>query len=428
MTLFYDYPTIILAITFIFCLFIRVPIAISLGVSSIVALYFSYYNLNTVPHDMFSSLDNVVLMAIPGFVYAGTIMGTGGISRYLIEAMKAWVGHTRGGLSVVTILSCMIFAAISGSSPATAAAIGAIMIPGMVEAGYGKNYAMGLVAASGTLGILIPPSIPLILYGAISETSVAKLFMASMIPGIMMGGVLITVAIIYAKLKGHGGLEKQGWTERWQKTKKAVWGLLLPVIILGGIYGGAVTPTEASLVAVVYGLFISIFVYREMNFKVFIQATRQAVNISAMIFLIITGALIFAKFLTIQQIPQGFSNWIGHISPNKWVFLVGANIMFIIMGMFMEAVAILLITLPILLPVIKIFGIDVIHFAVIMTINMELAMITPPVGLNLFVVSGVAGEDVTKVLKGVIPFYLFLLLGLIIVMLFPSLSLFILGK
>ncbi len=428
MELLYYHPTILLAVTFVICLLIRVPIAVSLGVASIAALHFSYYSLSTVPHDMFSSLDNVVLMAIPGFVYAGTIMGRGGISYYLIEAMKAWVGHTHGGLSVVTILSCMIFAAISGSSPATAAAIGAIMIPGMVDAGYGKNYAMGLVAASGTLGILIPPSIPLILYGAISEESVAKLFMASMIPGIMMGGILIAAAIVYAKIKGHGGLEKQGWVERKQKTKKAIWGLLLPVIILGGIYAGVVTPTEASMVAVVYALFVSILVYREMDFKLFVEVTRQAVNISAMIFLIIAGALIFAKFLTIQQIPQDFSNWIADVSPNKWVFLIGANLMFIIMGMFMEAVAIILITLPILLPALQIFGVDVIHFAVIMTVNMELAMITPPVGLNLFVVSGVGEEDVTRVFKGVAPFFLLLLLGLVIIMVFPPLSLSILGR
>ncbi len=421
----YDYPTLVLAVTFLTCLIIKVPISISLGVASIAALHFSYYNLSTVPHDMFSSLDNIVLMAIPGFVYAGTIMGRCGISHHLIEAIKSWLGHTHGGLSVVTILSCMIFAAISGSSPATAAAIGAIMIPGMVNAGYGKNYSMGLVAASGTLGILIPPSIPLILYGAIAEESVAKLFMAAMVPGLMMGGILIVSAIVYARLFQHGGLPRQGWKERIQKSKKAVWGLALPAIILGGIYAGIVTPTEASLVAVVYALFVSRFIYREMDFGLFVDVTRSAINISAMIFLIIAGALIFAKYLSIQQIPQDFSTWIASVSPNKWTFLIGVNLMFLVMGMFMEAVAIILITLPILLPAIAFFEIDIIHFAIIMTINMELAMISPPVGLNLFVVSGVGGEDVSRVFKGVIPFFLLLVLGLAIIMVFPQISLFL---
>ena len=427
MDLFYDNPTVVLVATFFLCLVIRAPISISLGVASIAALHFSYYTLDTIPHDMFSSLDNIVLMAIPGFVYAGTIMGRCGISHYLIEGIKAWVGHTHGGLAVVTILACMIFAAISGSSPATAAAIGAIMIPGMVKAGYGKKYSMGLVAAAGTLGILIPPSIPLILYGAIAEESVAKLFLAAIVPGMMMGGILIVTAIVYAKIKNHGGLEKQSWNQRIEKSKQSLWGLFLPVLILGGIYAGVVTPTEASLVAVVYALFVSKFAYKSLDFATFVDVTRAAINISAMIFLIIAGALIFAKYLSIQQIPQDFSNWIASVSPNKWVFLITVNLMFIIMGMFMEAVAIILITLPILLPAIKHFEIDVIHFAIIMTVNMELAMISPPVGLNLFVVSGIAREDVTKVVAGIIPFFLLLLLGLAMIIVFPQISLFLLN-
>lgn len=418
-----DNAVIILFLTFALLLIIRVPIGISLGVSSIIGLVLIDYNLQTIPHNMFSAVDSVVLMAIPGFIFAGMIMAKGGISFHLIEALKAWVGHVRGGVAVVAILACMIFAAISGSSPATAAAVGSIMIPAMEKAGYSKKYAMGLIAAGGTLGILIPPSIALILYGSISEQSISDLFIAGVIPGVLLGLMLIFFAIIYARVKNLGGLEKASWEDRFKKSLKAIWGFLLPVVIIGGIYSGAVTPTEASIVAVFYSLIISVFVYREMTRKKFIEIVIESINTTAMIFLIIASALIFSTFLTIEQIPQAFTEWVTANSANKWIFIIGINFMFFVLGMFLEAVAIILITLPILLPALLYFDINLIHFAIIMTINMELAMITPPVGLNLFVVSGIAKERIGAVVKGVIPFFIIMVIGLILVILIPEISL-----
>ena len=418
-------PVLVLFLVFALLCLIRVPIAISLGLSSIVALFMIDFTLYTVIQKMFNSLNSATLMAIPGFVFAGIIMSKGGISFYLIESLKSWVGHIRGGLAVVTILACMIFAAISGSSPATAAAIGSIMIPGMVKAGYSKRYAMGLVAASGTLGILIPPSIPLIIYASVAEESVGKLFAAGVIPGLLLGGILLISAIVHARINNFGQLPKETMKVRIQKTKKAIWGFILPVIILGGIYSGIVTPTEAAFLACFYGIIVSVFIYKEMSFPKFREVLKESINITSMIFLVIAAAMIFGMFLTTEQVPQNFAAWIEESTTNKWIFMLGVNLMFFVLGMFLEAVAIILITLPILLPVLVLFDINVIHFAIIMTINMELAMITPPVGLNLFVVSGITREKVGEVVKGVLPFFVLMVLALILVVIFPQISLFL---
>ncbi|MBT2689258.1 TRAP transporter large permease subunit [Bacillus sp. ISL-47] len=416
-------PTVVLLISFFVLCLIRVPIAVSLGLSSIFALTLIDFTMYPVIEKMFLSVNSSALMAIPGFVFAGIIMARGGISFYLIEALKSWVGHFRGGLALATILACMIFAAISGSSPATAAAIGTIMIPAMVEAGYSKRYAMGLVAAAGTLGILLPPSIPLIIYGVVSEQSIGDLFTAGILPGIFLGSLLMASAIINARIKNYGTLPKASMSERLKKTRKAIWGFILPVLILGGIYTGVMTPTEASFVAALYALIISVFVYKEMKMDLFNRVTKESINITAMIFLIIASANIFGMFLTTEQIPQTVSQWVESSSTNVWVFLLGVNAMFFILGMFLDAVSIILITLPILLPILNMFGLNLIHFAIIMTINMELAMITPPVGLNLFVVSGITREKVGNVVRGVLPFFAILIVGLIAVIIFPQISL-----
>ena len=415
--------TVVLFTTFALLCLIRVPIAVSLGLSSLIALTMIDFTLYPVIQKMFSSLNSATLMAIPGFVFAGIIMSKGGISYYLIEALRAWVGHIRGGLAVVTILACMIFAAISGSSPATAAAVGGIMIPAMVEAGYSKRYAMGLVAASGTLGILIPPSIPLIIYGSVAEESIGKLFAAGIVPGLFLGALLLTFSIINARLNNYGMLPKVSWNQRWQKTRKAMPGFLLPVLILGGIYTGIVTPTEAAIVASAYGFLVSTLIYREMNWKKFIEVVKESINITAMIFLIIASAVVFGMFLTTEQVPQAFTEWIEEHAANKWFFLLGVNLLFFVLGMFLESVAIILITLPILLPVLGLFDINIIHFAIIMTMNMEFAMITPPVGLNLFVVSGISREKMGEVVRGVLPFFAVMLLALVLVIIFPQIPL-----
>lgn len=415
---------LVIILLFVFAL-LRVPIAISLAVSSIIGLYLIDFSLNTVIQKMYSGVDSTTLMAIPGFVFAGLIMAKGGISKYLIECIRSWVGHTKGGLSVVTVITCMIFAAISGSSPATAAAIGAIMIPMMVKAGYDKKYSMGLVASAGTLGILIPPSIPLILYGSVSEQSTGRLFSAGILPGLLLGFSLIVYAVIVAHRKGYGGLEKVPYKDRWKPTLKAIWGLIMPIVILGSIYTGIVTPTEAAFVSALYALLISIFIYKELNMVKFKEILTESINTTSMIFLIIAAALVLGMFLTTEQIPQSFASMVSDNGFNKWTFLLIVSVLFFMLGMFLEPTAIILITLPILLPIISALEIDVIHFAIIMVVNMELGMITPPVGLNLFVVSGISGEKVESVIKGVLPFFIIFLLVLVLIVLFPQISLFL---
>ncbi|MGN4124013.1 TRAP transporter large permease [Lysinibacillus sphaericus] len=414
---------LILLLSFFILLFLRVPVAVSLALSTIIVFFQIDFNMNMIPQRIFTALDSFPMMAIPGFVLAGVLMARGGISKYLIEALRAWIGHLPGGLAVVTIVACAIFAAISGSSPATAAAIGSIMIPAMISAGYKKRYSMGLVAAGGTLGILIPPSVPLIIYGITSEQSIGELFMAGVIPGLALTGILIIAAIFYAKRNGFKGDEPATWEDRWRKSLKAIWGGFLPFLILGTIYSGVVTPTESAVIAVFYGLIVSLFIYREMKLKDFREVLVESINITAMIFLIIGAASLFGLYLTNAQVPQQVGAWIAESDMNKWIFMIIVNILFFIMGMFLEAVSIILITLPILLPILAHFDINLIHFAIIMTINMELGMITPPVGLNLFVVSGIAKEKLGEVVKGVIPFIVLMIVFLAIVVLLPQLSL-----
>lgn len=414
---------LILLLSFFVLLFLRVPVAVSLALSTILVFFQIDFNMNMIPQRIFTALDSFPMMAIPGFVLAGVLMARGGISKYLIEALRAWIGHLPGGLAVVTIVACAIFAAISGSSPATAAAIGSIMIPAMISAGYKKRYSMGLVAAGGTLGILIPPSVPLIIYGITSEQSIGELFMAGVIPGLALTGILIVAAIFYAKRNGFKGDEPASWGERGRKSLKAIWGGFLPFLILGTIYSGVVTPTESAVIAVFYGLIVSLFIYREMKLKDFREVLVESINITAMIFLIIGAASLFGLYLTNAQVPQQVGAWIAESDMNKWIFMIIVNILFFIMGMFLEAVSIILITLPILLPILVHFDINLIHFAIIMTINMELGMITPPVGLNLFVVSGIAKEKLGEVVKGVIPFIILMIIFLAIVVILPQLSL-----
>lgn len=418
----------IVFIIFFLLLLLRVPVAVSLIVSASVALLDSGFNLSSLPQKMFASLDSPTLMAIPGFVLAGVLMSRGGISKALVDALKAWIGHISGGLSVVTIVACAIFAAISGSSPATAAAIGAIMIPGMIEAGYSKRYAMGLVAAAGTLGILIPPSIPLIVYGTVAEVSIGKLFMAGVLPGLFLTAVLVIVAITYAKIKKFGRLPKVGWRERFILSYKAIPAAFTPFLILGTIYLGVATPTEASVISCVYALLVAVFIYKQIKFFDIRSILRETINTSSMIFLIIAAATVFGLYLTNAQVPQNIAHWIMEGDVNKWMFLLSVNILFFIMGMFLEPTSIILITLPIFLPILKLLNIDLFHFAIIMTVNMELGMITPPVGLNLFVVSGITRSKVEEVVRGVIPFILLMILVLVVIVIWPELSLWLPDK
>lgn len=422
--------TVMLFSLFTVLILLRIPIALALTLASVVMFSLSgTFNIWTIPHKMFTSLNSTTLIAIPGFVLAGTIMAKGGISKYLIDALRAWIGHISGGLSVVTILACAFFAAISGSSPATAAAVGSIMIPAMVEAGYNKRYAMGLVAASGTLGILIPPSIPLIVYGIVTEQSIGKLFIAGIVPGIILTLVLVAYSIFYARRKGYGGTEKASWNERWDSLRKASWGIFLPILILLCIYSGATTPSEASVIACVYSLIVSLFIYRETSLKDWHDILKDTIGVSAMIMFIICGASVFSLYMTQEQIPQTIASLlVSGKFLNKTIFFIATAILFLILGMFLESSSIMLITLPLLFPIMKLLNIDPYHFAIVMIINMEIAQITPPVGLNLFVISGIAKERLGEVFKGSAIFIVLMLLYLVIIILFPSISLWLPNK
>lgn len=418
--------TAVLFLIFISLFMINVPIAISLAVAALVLLATTTdFTLYMMAQRMFASLLSPPLLAIPSFVFAGVVMSYGGISKYLINALRAWFGHLPGGLAVVTIAACSIFAAISGSSPATAAAIGAIMLPALIEGGYPKRYAMGLIAAAGTLGILIPPSVTMVIFGVTAEVSIGDLFMGGLLPGLLLAAILIVSAVIYSIKNNFGRAPKATWEERWKSSVKAIPGGILPFFILGSIYAGVVTPTEAAVLSVFYTLVVSIFIYREMKLSNVREILRESINISSMIYLIISAAMVFSLFLTAKQVPQQVAAWIADSDLNKYAFFAATNLMFFIMGTFLEAVSITLITLPLLLPIIYHLNIDIVQFAVVMTVNMELAMITPPVGLNLFVVSAMAREKLEEVVKGVWPFILILIGALILFVLWPDISTYI---
>jgi C4-dicarboxylate transporter DctM subunit len=409
---------------FVVLLLLGLPIAIALALASVALLAATAdFTLYMIAQRMFSSLDSSALVAIPGFVLAGAIMAHGGISSRIITALRYWVGHLPGGLSLVTVASCALFAAMSGSSPATSAAVGGTLIPAMVANGYNKRYAMGVVAASGTLGILIPPSITFVLIGVTAGESIGRLFMAGVVPGLFLAGALGLAAIVMARMHGYRSEARATWRERWVASWRALPGVFLPIVVLGSIYGGITTPTEAAVLAVFYALAVAMFVYRELTWSGMRTVMRDAVGVTSMIFLIIPAAMTFAMYLSSEQVPQHVAEWVASRGLGAAGFWAAAMAMFFVMGTFLDAVAIVLITLPILLPIIRALDINVVHFAVAMVVNMEIAMITPPVGLNLFVVAGVSNAPLGDAVRGVLPFLLVMVLALLAIVLFPSLSL-----
>lgn len=408
---------------FILLCLLRVPIAFSLTISSLIVLMIQDFNLVTVIETLFSGMDKSTLIAIPGFIITGVIMLRGGLSKYLLNFLDAWLGHFTGGMAIVTVVACMIFSAISGSSIATVAAIGSIMIPALIEGGYDKNYAMGLVATAGTLGILIPPSISFILYGSITSTSIGDLFIAGLLPGLFFSFTLIIISVLYARIKGYKTREKATWKERVDASKKAIWAIALPLLIFYLIYGGIATPTETSAIAGFYALIVSVFVYKEIKWKDIRPILTETVNTTSMIYMIVGAASVFGMFLTINQIPQNLVAWISESNPNMWTFMLSINLLLLILGAFMDGVSIVLITVPILLPTLQMMGLNLYHFAVILVVNLELGLITPPVGLNLFVTSSIADEPIERVIKAIIPFIFVMLIVLIVVIVWPTLSL-----
>lgn len=357
------------------------------------------------------------------YVLMSQVLLVSGVGRDLYEMASRWFRHFPGGLAIATLFCCAIFAAISGSSVATAITIGSVALPEMVKRGYNKRHVLGLLAAGGTLGILIPPSVPMIIYGSVTGESIGKLFIAGIIPGIIMTLSFMVFASYQAR---HIKDAPATWKERMEATKTAIWGLMLPVIVIGGIYTGIFTPTEAAAVGVVVSFAIAAFFYRNLNMENFKKIIISTVKTNAMILFIIVGAMLLGYIMTILQIPQTITNYATEQDINPWIIFIMINIVLLILGMFLETISILVITLPILYPIIIALGFDPIWFAIIMVINMELALISPPVGLNLFVLKGIDRTNtIDEIVKGVIPYAIIMLLLMVVLSIFPEIATFL---
>jgi C4-dicarboxylate transporter DctM subunit len=407
-------------------MFLGMPIAVSLGLASVMTiLLFAQDSLASLALKVFSTMEYYTLLAIPFFILGGAFMTTGGVARRMIDFAVACVGHFHGGLAIASVFACMLFAAVSGSSPATVVAVGSIVIAGMVREGYSQDFAAGVICNAGTLGILIPPSIVMVVYAAATESSVGRLFMAGFIPGALLGLMLMVAIYLAAR---HLGLPRQPratWRQILTTGREALWGLFLIIIILGGIYGGVFTPTEAAAVAAVYAFVIAVGVYRDLRLSDVPRVLLEAGRTSIMLMFIIANAFLFAHVLTTERIPQVIAEAITSWGLQSWTFLIVVNILLLIAGNFMEPSAIILILAPILFPIAMELGIDPIHLGIIMVVNMEIGMITPPVGLNLFVTSGITGMTILQVVRAALPWLMILLLFLGIVTYVPIVSTFL---
>ncbi|EGV32139.1 TRAP dicarboxylate transporter, DctM subunit [Thiorhodococcus drewsii AZ1] len=443
------------------CMLLGVPVAIALGFSSIVTiLLFSNDSLASITLKLFESLSgHYTLLAIPFFILSSAFLSTGGVAKRLIRFATAVVGHIKGGLAMASVLACMLFAAVSGSSPATVAAIGTIVIAGMVRSGYPKEFAAGVITNAGTLGILIPPSIVMLVYAAATEVSAARMFMAGFVPGLMMGLLLMLAIYVVARVKKLPSQPWPGLREILGSGFSASGGILLIVIVLGSIYGGVASPTEAAAVSAVYAFLVAVIGYRDMgplktipwrekgegfghllvrnSWQVLLalpqsfahpevrKVVLDAAKVSIMLLFIIANAMLFAHVLTTERIPHQIAEAIVEWGLSPWMFLIVVNLLLLMAGNFMEPSAILLIMAPILFPIAMHLGIDPIHLGIIMVVNMEIGMLTPPVGLNLFVTAGITGESIGWVIKAVLPWMLLLLGFLMLITYVPQISLFL---
>ncbi|NJM10712.1 MAG: TRAP transporter large permease [Synechococcaceae cyanobacterium SM1_2_3] len=407
-------------------LLMGVPIAFSLGLSSILTiLFFTNDSLASMSLKLFDTMEHYTLLAIPFFILASAFLTTGGVARRLIRFAIAAVGHVTGGLGIASVLACMLFAAVSGSSPATVAAIGSIVIGAMVKAGYPLPYAAGMICNAGTLGILIPPSIVMVVYAAATEQSVGQLFMAGVVPGILLGLMLMGAIYFSARKMQITTQPRASFRELMVATRDAIWGIGLIFVVMGGIYGGIFTATEAAAVAAVYAFIVALFVHRDMGWSHVPEVFGEAGKVTVMLLFIIANAMLFAHVLTTERIPQMMAETIIGWGLAPWQFLIVVNIILLIAGNFMEPSSILLILAPIFFPIATQLGIDPIHLGIIMVVNMEIGMITPPVGLNLFVTSGVTGMPLWEVVKAAMPWLMIMLTFLIIITYIPQVSLFL---
>jgi C4-dicarboxylate transporter DctM subunit len=416
------------ALVLIFVLLIlialRVPIAISLGLSSIIILLsFTNQQINSLATGFYHTMEIVPLLALPFFVLAANFMTTGGVAHRLINLANALVGRFRGGLAMAALLACALFSAVSGSAPATVIAVGSVMITGMVSSGYRKDFAAGVICNAGTLGILIPPSLVMVIYGAVSETSIGNLFMAGIVPGILLTIVLMIVIAVIAYIQDLPRYKVVPFKETLRLCFEAFPGLFTLVIILGGIYSGLFSPTEAAAVAAVYAFLISTFYYRDLKMSQVKGVLLESAKITAMLMFIIANAYLFKFVLTTEQIPQQAAEWIVGLGLPAWGFLIAMNILLLIWGNFMEPTSVVLVITPLVLPIATELGIDPIHLGIIMVLNMQIGLVSPPVGLNLFVTSSVAQMSLEQVIKASLPWLIVLLFVLGFITYIPWFSL-----
>lgn len=409
-------------------LLIGVPIAISLGLSSLSFIMLATEDSPTIiAQKLFDTMEHTTLLAIPFFILSSHFLTTGGVSKRLVEFAKSLVGWMHGGLAMAGVVSCMLFAAISGSSPATVVAIGSILIPGMIQAGYDKRFAVGVIATAGSMGILIPPSIPMIVYADAVEESVGKMFIAGIIPGILMGTLLLLATWITARRLKMPRDKWKGFAHIARTFRDAFSGLFLIVIVVGGIYGGIFTPTEAAAVAAVYSAFIALFIHNDMGFKDVPRVMLDAAKMTSVIMFIIACAMIFAHALTEEQVPQHLSKAIIDQDLSPGTFLLMVNVILWFAGDFMEPSSILIILAPLFHPIAMNLGIDPIHLGIIMTTNMEVGMITPPVGLNLYVAAGLTGMTLGQVTRAALPWMGVMIVALLLITYIPWFSLYLVG-
>jgi len=400
------------------------PVSISLGLTVLTFIFgFTDVPVESVALKLFTGIEKFEIMAIPFFILAGNFLTHGGVAKRMINFATSMVGHWHGGLGLAAVVACALFAAVSGSSPATVVAIGSILIPAMVKAGFPKEFGAGVVTTAGGLGILIPPSIVMVMYSVTTNTSVGALFMAGVIPGIMLAFLLGLTTWWRARRGNYPRLPKASWADRLKALRESIWGLLLIVVVMGGIYSGLFTPTEAAAMSAVYAFIVAVFVYKDLTLKDVPRMLLNSANMSAMLLYIITYAVLFSFVLANENIPQQLADWLVGMGLGPIAFLLVVNLLLLVAGNFMEPSSIILILAPILFPVAVQLGIDPIHFGILIVVNMEIGMCTPPVGLNLYVASGIAKMGMTELTKAVGPWLLTMLAVLALVTYGPSVSL-----
>lgn len=410
--------------SFFVLLTLSIPIALVLASVTAIYLFFgAKVPLTSLIQQLFNGLDNFVLIAVPLFILAGNIMAEGKIAERLISVMNLFAGRIKGGLAIASVLSCVFFAAISGSSPATVIAIGSIMMPALIKYGYGESFSIGLLTSAGSLGILIPPSIPMILYALVMNVSVAEIFLAGFLPGFFIGGCLILYSYIVSSAYGWKSKTTEDKKKPRQVIKEGIWALVLPFIVLGGIYGGVFTPTEAAATSVIYAIFVERYVYKELPFSKLMDVAKRSAILSGCLLFILSCAMTFVWLLTIEQIPQKLAEFIISNVGERWLFLLAINVLLLIIGSLMDIVTAVIVISPILVETLKMFNIDPVHFGIVMIINIECGFLTPPFGLNLFVSMAIMKKSLVEISRMIVPFLLLFIFCLLVITYVPKISL-----